>query len=82
MEATLCMVNIVGHYLLGNQYKKDIGDILWMNTIFQPTIYSIKGPHYRLQYFYMMKTSVHLRDFRQREIHSYVSYLDNFASNV
>ena len=58
----LITVNTVGHTNL----FPHCWIILRMHTIYQPTVFNIRGPHCRFQYFYRIEISEHLKDFQSR----------------
>lgn len=43
-----------------------------MPNIYQPVVFNIRGPHYRLHYFYCIENSVHLKEFQPREEGGYI----------
>lgn len=57
---TLTMVNTEGHTMGLFPHYKHWGLILRVNSIYQPTVFNIRGPHCRLPYFYWIEYRVHL----------------------
>lgn len=46
---------------------KNVGIILWAHIVYQPTGFNIKGPCYRVHYFYWIENSVHSQDFQPQK---------------
>ena len=62
VSTALLMVNTAGHTSL----FPHCWIILCMHTIYQPTVFNIRGPRCRFQYFNHTEISVHLKDFQSR----------------
>ena len=62
MEACICAsdYDTVGHTIEPISKLKTFWMLLWVHTVHQPEVFSIRGPFSRLQYFYWIQNSVHL----------------------
>ena len=60
------MVNCEGHTIELISFLKSLGLELWVHTNYQPTLFNIRGPCCRLEYFYWTENSVHWKGFQFR----------------
>ena len=58
------MVNTVDHSI--ELISTQLGVMLWVHTIYQPTIFNTRGPRRRERCFYGTEDSLHLKDFQPR----------------